>query len=141
MSLSSFHPDISEEDLKEARAMLEGLIDEVRRQERQNELIAAVVTWMNAFSSFKQLRNRIGLPSPNDKHNQLRYGAILGSIKSAGKMLLVWVETEGCDLKPAATNLATLQACVQELVDDDRILEGGHLNADFADLEGKFGSS
>jgi hypothetical protein len=115
---------------------LEGLIDEVRRQERQKELIAAVVTWMNAFSSFKQLRNRIGLPS--DKLNQLRYGAILGSIKSTGKMLLVWVQAEGCDLKPAATTLATLHACVQELVDDDRVLDGGYIGADFSDFERQF---
>ena len=116
--------------------MLQALIDEFRKQELQKQLLAATVTWTNTFVTFKRLRNKIGLPTtPQQK---LFYGAILGSIKAAGKMLLAWIDRENADTSPVGIKIEDLKACVRELIEDDLMLDSGLFEDSFADLEAKF---
>lgn len=133
------HSDLTETDMENTRAVLQSLLDDVRRQELERQLLAAAVTWVSAFSAFKRLRNKIGLPV--NPHQKLYYGALLGSLKAAGKMLLAWEEKEKPNLAIVGLRTEDLEACVAELIDDDRMLDGGLLDADFSDLEAKFCSA
>lgn len=139
MTEAPIHPELTEKDMENTRAMLQGLLDDVRRQERERQLLAAVVTWLNAFSSFKRLRKNIGLPTAAQQ--KLFYGAFLASLKGAGKMLLAWLEKEKCDPTMAGIRMVDLNACVEELVEDDRILDSGLLDDDFSDFEKRFCAS
>jgi hypothetical protein len=135
-SLSPLHPDLTEKDMENARAMLQGLLDDVRRRERERQLLAAIITWANAFSSFKRLRKNVGLPV--GPQSTLFYGGILASLKATGKMLMAWAEREKCD--PAITGIRRedIKAAVDELIEDDVMLETGLLEADFSDYEKRF---
>lgn len=138
-TLDPIHPDLTQADMENTRSMLQGLLDEVRRQERERQLLAATVTWVNAFSSFKKLRNRIGFPSGSQQ--KLYYGAFLSSLKAAGKMLLAWFERENSDPSLVGIKLENLKACVEELIEDDLILDSGLMDSDFSDLDTKFCSA
>lgn len=129
-------PELTEQDLAAVREMLQGLLDDVRRREMERQIFAAVTTWMNAFSSFKRLRNRIGLPRA--EAHKLYYGAILGGLKSSGKMLLVWLEKEQCDPAQAGISLLNLKACVHELIEDDSMLDRGLIDADLSTFEKQY---
>ena len=125
------HPDVTERDLEPVRELILGLIEDVRRQEREKQQLMAVATWTNAFASFKRVRRNIGLPA--NGLQKLGYGAILAALKATGKMLLH--EMHRGEVKPMiiGISLENFAACVEELQDDDRLLESGMLDAD-ADL-------
>jgi hypothetical protein len=136
MSGTLIHPEVTDGDMLAVRELLEGLLEDFRRQEREKHVLAAIVTWVNAFSSFKRLRNRIGLPIGSQQ--ALYYGAFTGSLKATGKLLEAWLQTDGFDPCGAGIKMADLHACVQELIEDDRVLDSGLLDSDFSDLEKKF---
>lgn len=125
---------ITAQEMKEVRAFIRDLIQDSQRQERERQLLLATATWLNAFASFKRLRRRAGLPV--GKGECLAYGALLGSIKGAGKALLCEVE-KGFDPSPVVS-LENFAACVAEMRDDDRILECGLLDQADAEVEALF---
>ena len=130
--LADLHPDLNERDLIPVR----DLIDEVRVQERATKLLAATVTWLAAFSAFKKLRLRHGLPtSPGAFHF---YGAVLGELKTTGKALLGFLELNQFTLDEAPITKENLEACVRELCCDDVILDMGLLKSDLSAVEAAF---
>lgn len=120
------------------RMVIQGLMDDFRRQELQRQISAAVTTWSAAFISFKRFRNKVGFPKKGDQQQALFYGAILASIKGSGKFLLGWIDKEQFDPASAGISKENLTACVQEMIEDDMMLESGLLDQEFPDLEARF---
>lgn len=126
------HPDLNEQDLEQVREMIMGLVEEANRRERERQMLVAVITWANAFTSFKRVRRNIGLPTK--RTGWLTYGAILGALKASGKMLLATMLHEQFDPK-AFISLEAFEACVNELAQDDKLLELGLYEADLSDVD------
>lgn len=113
------------------------LIDEVRAQERAERLLAATVTWLNAFTQFKRARRRYGLPRSNSA--RYCYGTVVGDLKTTGKALLVCLDNDLYSLQDAPIDKENLAACVRELCCDDVILDIGLLTADLSHVEAVLG--
>jgi hypothetical protein len=102
---------LSELDYEAVRS----LIEEARR--RRNT-VNAVTIWLNAFSLFKKIEKRIGLPDDSDRDGYL---AIVCDLRAAGYGLSVAVKTQEIDLeKEAEIRPAAFRACLEELEFDDR---------------------
>jgi hypothetical protein len=130
----AIHPaeyQLTERDMEPVK----DLLDEVRRHELERKLIAATVTWLNAFTQFKRMRNRHGLPTGESATHF--YGMLLADLKATGKLLLCCQAERMFDLQEAAVTEANFKACVRELECDDVILGMGLLaeGADFSDIE------
>ncbi len=115
---------ITPEDRKAVEDLILSLVEDARREERERRLLAATNTWINAFTSFKRLRKRAGLPS--SRQEWLAYGSLLGAIKAGGKAILIQIERGGFDPSPIISAEA-FAACVAETVEDDALLDGGYL--------------
>jgi hypothetical protein len=135
MPSETIHPSLSERDLIPVRE----LIEDVRTQERAEQLLSATITWLNAFTSFKRVRRRYGLPQgPGATHC---YGAVIGELKTTGKALLACLEQGLFSLDQAPVDKANLEACVRELSCDDVILDMGLLAEDLKDVEAILGKA
>jgi hypothetical protein len=132
MSTETLHPDLTERDLLPVKE----LIEDVRAKERDEHLVSAAVTWLNAFSQFKRLRRRYGLPS--SKAAVHAYAAVVGDLKSSGRMILCFMEREGFPIEQAAIDKRNFEACVRELQCDDVIIDLGLLEADLSHIEAAF---
>jgi hypothetical protein len=127
------HASLTERDLIPVRE----LIEDVRVQERATHLLSATITWLNAFTSFKRVRRRYGLPrGPSATHC---YGAVIGDLKTTGKMLLAFLEQGTFSLDQAPIDKKNLEACVRELSCDDVILDMGLLDEDLSHVEAALG--
>ncbi|MDP3069763.1 MAG: hypothetical protein Q8N18_05710 [Opitutaceae bacterium] len=93
------------------------LIDEVRRRE---SVVNAVVTWQNAFTIFRRLEQRLGLPESS--REQTVYLAIVSDLRCAGYWLLEFLATQSTPFNSteAGISLAALRACLTQLEVDDR---------------------
>lgn len=135
METESLHPELTERDLQQVR----DLIDDVRKQERAAQLLFAAGTWLNAFTSFKRVRRRYGLP--RGKGPMFAYGAVLGDLKTTGKALVALHESGSFDLSQFAISREDFEACVRELCCDDVLLDTGLLQDDLKDVEAVLGKA
>lgn len=133
MATEILHPSLTERDLEPVR----DLIEDVRTQERAAQLLSATITWLNAFTSFKRVRRRYGLPRGDSATNC--YGAVLGDLKTTGKALLACLDQGLFSLDQAPIDRRNLDACVRELCCDDVILDMGLLQEDLTDIESILG--
>jgi hypothetical protein len=102
---------LSEQDYEPVRS----LIEEARR--RRNT-VNALTIWLNAFTLFKQIERRIGLPGDDDRDSYL---AIVCDLRASGHRLSVAVNAQGIDLeKEVEIRPAAFRACLDELAFDDR---------------------
>lgn len=86
---------------------------------RRDGIAKALFTWLNAFTVFKNLEKRLGLPrTPSDK---VVYLAIVTELRSAGYLVLQFVESHGAPgwLESEGISLEAFQACIEELRLDD----------------------
>ena len=91
------------------------LIEEARR--RRN-IANAIVTWQNAFTVFKQIEKRIGLPGDDDRDSYL---AIVSDLRAAGCNLLRLADANDINLeKEADISRDAMRSCIAELEFDDR---------------------
>ena len=95
----------------------------------------AVASWLSAFTAFKTLRRVAGVPEGN---GLLGYGCMIAGLKSAGKALLLQIETEKIDLSPLGVTKRNLVACLEEIVEDDVILELGLLEKEDPEITAMF---
>jgi hypothetical protein len=101
---------LSEGDYEPVRS----LIEEARR--RRNT-VNALTTWLNAFTLFKQIERRIGLPGDDDRDSYL---AIVCELRAAGYRLATEVKAQGIDLeKEAEIRPSAFRACLEMLELDD----------------------
>jgi hypothetical protein len=136
MSETLIHPEVSDKDLMAVRAMIQGLMDDIRRQEREQELLAAINTWINAFSSFKRVRKNLGLPVGEEQ--KLFYGGMLSTLKGHGKSLMAWSEKEKSNLSLIGLSAENFKACVDELIEDDQMLDSGWIELDVDGFEKRY---
>jgi hypothetical protein len=129
----TLHPSLTERDLIPVRE----LIEDVRTQERAAQLLSATITWLNAFSSFKRVRRRYGLPQGAGPTHC--YGSVISDLKTTGKALLACLEQGMFSLDQAPIDKENLEACVRELCCDDVILDMGLLKEDLTDIEAILG--
>lgn len=95
------------------------LIEEVRRRERDEDLAKAVVTWQNAFTVFKKLEKRLGLPQ--SERDLVVYHAIVSDLRSVGYWLVDCIHEASPDLQSFGISFSALKACLVELEIDDEI--------------------
>ena len=128
-------PQISERDL----IAVHELLGDVRTQEEAAQWLAATITWLNAFTSFKRARRRYGLP--HDAEATLYYGAVLTDLRQSGEALLSALAQNRFTLEHAPIDERNLRSCVKEMQDDERILASGllHPDADFSAIEAVLG--
>jgi len=129
------HVSLTERDLIPVRE----LIEDVRTQEREAHLLSATITWLNAFSSFKRVRRRYGLPQGDGATHC--YGAVIGDLKTTGKALLAFLNQKMFSLDEAPIDQKNFEACVRELCCDDVILDMGLLKEDLSDIEALLGKA
>jgi hypothetical protein len=135
MAPETIHPSLTQRDLIPVRE----LIEDVRTQERAAQLLSATITWLNAFTSFKRVRRRYGLPQgEGDTHC---YGAVIGDLKTTGKALLACLNQGLFTLEQAPIDKRNFEACVRELCCDDVILDMGLLKEDLRDVEAILGNA
>jgi hypothetical protein len=104
--LSAGTQRLTERDYEPVRT----LIDEVRR--RQNTA-NAVTTWLNAFTIFKQLEKRVGMPGASDRDYYLD---IVLELRAMGHRIAHVVNAAGIDLeKEAEIRPSAFRACLKEL--------------------------
>ena len=131
--------NISIEDRKAADDLILGLLEDARREERERRLLKATASWLSAFSSFKRLRRQAGFPQC--RQGWLGYGSLLSAIKAGGKAILIQIELRQFDPSPVISAEA-FAACVDEIVEDDLLLDGGYLKRETApEIEALFGSA
>jgi hypothetical protein len=135
MPTETLHESLTERDLIPVRE----LIEDVRTQERAAQLLSATITWVNAFSSFKRVRRRYGLPRGEGATHC--YGAVVGDLKTTGKALLACLSQNLFSLDQAPIDKKNLEACVRELCCDDVILDMGLLNEDLSSVEAALGKA
>ena len=135
MATTALPTEISERDLISVRELLE----DVRTHEHAAQLLAATITWLNAFTSFKRARRRYGLP--HDPVATLYYSAVLGDLKTSGEALLAGLQKGLFTLEQAPLDERNFAACVAEMQDDARLLASGLLqpDADLSDVEAVLG--
>lgn len=133
MAPETIHPSLTERDLIPVRE----LIEDVRTQERAAQLLSATITWLNAFTSFKRVRRRYGLPQGEGATHC--YGAVVGDLKTTGKALLACLSQGMFTLDQAPIDQKNLEACVRELCCDDVILDMGLLRGELSDVEAVLG--
>lgn len=133
MTPDALHPALTERDLIPVRE----LIEDVRTQERAAQLLSATITWLNAFTSFKRVRRRYGLPQ--GAADSYAYGAVIGDLKTTGKALLACLEQGAYSLAQAPIDQENFAACVRELSCDDVILDMGLIDEDMRDVEAILG--
>ncbi|MDR2676064.1 MAG: hypothetical protein LBC18_14660 [Opitutaceae bacterium] len=91
------------------------LIEEARRRRKT---VNAVTIWLNAFTLFKKIEQRIGLPDENDRDSYL---AIVCDLRAAGHGLAAAVKAQGIDLeKEAEIPPSAFRSCLGELEFADR---------------------
>lgn len=135
MNAESLHESLTERDLIPVRE----LIEDVRTQERATQLLSATITWLNAFTSFKRVRRRYGLPQGDGPTHC--YGAVISDLKTTGKALLACLNQGMFSLDQAPIDKTNLEACVRELCCDDVILDMGLLKENLSDVEALLGSA
>jgi len=93
------------------------LIAEVRIREN---LVKAIFTWQNAFTIFRKLEKRLGLPK--SKRDATVYLAIVSELRSTGYWLLECISAHSEDFKfsDLGISVRALTACIQELEVADR---------------------
>jgi hypothetical protein len=97
---------LTERDYEPVRS----LIEEARR--RRNT-VNALTTWLNAFTLFKQIERRIGLPGGDDRDSYL---AIVCDLRASGYRLATDVKSQGIDLeKEAEIRPSAFRACLEML--------------------------
>ncbi|MBI4625394.1 MAG: hypothetical protein HY736_19515 [Verrucomicrobia bacterium] len=106
-------PGLSERDF----GPVKDLIEEVRRRE---SLLNAVVTWQNAYTIFRRLEQRLGLPESS--REQTVYLAIVSDLRCAGYWLLDCLANQATrfNAADAGISIAALRACLTQLEVDDR---------------------
>jgi hypothetical protein len=115
MSLTPISAGLTERDFEPVK----DLIEEVRRREQSEGLAKAVVTWQNAFTIFKKLERRLGLPK--SQRELVVYQAIVSDLRSVGYWLLDCTYDTPVDLASFGVGVASLKACLLELEIDDEI--------------------
>lgn len=133
MTLVPISAGLTERDL----ATVKDLLEEVRRRERDENVAKAVVTWQNAFTGFKKLEKRFGLPK--SAREMTVYQAIVSELRSAGYWLLDCIQETSTDLKPFGLSFPALKACLAELEIDDEIGALGENAPALSKLEKHFG--
>jgi hypothetical protein len=102
------HHGLMEEDFEPVK----DLIAEVRIREN---LVKAIFTWQNAFTIFRKLEKRLGLPQ--SKRDATVYLAIVSELRSSGYWLLECIsrQHDGFNLRELGISVGALTACIQEL--------------------------
>ncbi len=106
-------PGLSERDFDPVK----DLIEEVRRRE---SVLNAVVTWQNAYTIFRRLEKRLGLPE--SERERTVYLAIVSDLRCAGYWLLeaLAAQPQLHNLAAVGMSLPALRACLTQLEVDER---------------------
>lgn len=115
MSLTAVPAGLTERDFEPVK----DLIEEIRRREAGEGLAKAVVTWQNAFTIFKKLEKRLGLPE--SERDLVVYQAIVTELRSVGYWLTDCIADTPVDLAGFGLSAASLKACLTELEIDDEV--------------------
>lgn len=114
LSLEQIHvPGLSERDFDPVK----DLIEEVRRRE---SVLNAVVTWQNAYTIFRRLEKRLGLP--DSERERTVYLAIVSDLRCAGYWLLECLSASSVAYNAieAGMSISALRACLTQLEIDER---------------------
>ena len=106
-------PGLSERDFDPVK----DLIEEVRRRD---SILNAVVTWQNAYTIFRRLERRLGLPETS--REQIVYLAIVSDLRCAGYWLLECLahQSAAYNATEVGMSLSALRACLGQLEVDER---------------------
>ncbi len=115
---------LTERDLEPVQFLVENAQEQAKTNV-QAQVLFACYTWINAFTQFKHLRRKQGLPT--GKAATLMYGAMLGQLKMVGKVLAVMLEKGEINPSLIPISVRNFEACVRELQCDDALLEMGLL--------------
>jgi hypothetical protein len=114
--------------------LVQCLIKETRRKKRT---VNALTCWLCAFTIFKQMRNRFGLPEVSDRKRQL---ALILNLRTLGHRIAQDAANNDIDLeKEAETRPSAFQACLEILKLETGIIELEKKPEIIAMLDRKFG--
>lgn len=113
------------------------LVAEVRQRETREGLVQAVVTWQNAFTVFKKLETRLGLPK--SERDLVVYQAIVSELRSVGYWLVDCIHDTSANLSTLGLSFPALKACLAELEIDDEVGALGDNAPVLSKLEKHFG--
>jgi len=113
------------------------LLEEVQPNSQMLKLSKALVSWLAAFSLFKKLERKIGLPISAE--SKLGYGSIVDQLKASGKWLLLCVGNHPAVLEMLELSYEDVASRVKELSWDNAWVENPTTKEEKSKLLAAFG--